>query len=90
MIFTDGVQVGQEGYSTPSLDASPEVLRIGDGSAGGHQVDGILDEVAIFNIPLELEDIQEIMNDGLESATGLGAAVESRGKLATVWGGIKK
>jgi hypothetical protein len=90
LIFTDGIQVGQEGYSAPSLDATPEVLRIGDGSAGGHQADGILDEVAVFNIPLELEDIQEIMNDGLESATGLGAAVEAHGKLATVWGGIKK
>jgi hypothetical protein len=90
LIFTDGVQVGQQAYSTPSLDATPEVLRIGDGSAGGHQADGILDEVAVFNVPLELEDIQEIMNDGLESATGLGAAVEAHGKLATVWGGIKK
>jgi len=90
LIFVDGIQVGQQGYSTPSLDASPAVLRIGDGSAGGHQADGILDEVAIFNVPLELEDIQEIMNDGLESATGLGAVVEAHGKLATVWGGIKK
>jgi len=90
LIFADGIQLGQQAYSVPSLDATPEVLRIGDGSAGGHQVEGILDEVAIFNVPLAAEDILTIMNDGLESFTGLGAAVEARGKLATVWGGIRK
>lgn len=89
VIYTDGVQVGQQAYSKPSLNATPEVLRIGDGSAGGHQLEGVLDEVAIFNIPLELPEIQNIMNNGLESATGLKASVHIRGKLATLWGRIK-
>jgi hypothetical protein len=89
VIYTDGVQVGQQAYATPSLNATPEVLRIGDGSAGGHQLEGILDEVAVFNIPLEADDIADIMNDGLEDVTGMGAAVEACGKLATVWGNLK-
>lgn len=88
-IYVDGVQVGQQAYSVPSLDATPEVLRIGDGSAGGHQLEGILDEVAIFNVALEADDIVDIMNKGLEVVTGMGAVVESCGKLATVWGKLK-
>ena len=88
-IYTDGIKVGQEAYAAPSLNANPAVLRIGDGSAGGHQVDGILDEVAIFNVPLEEDDIVDIMNDGLEVFTGLRAAVGAKGKLATAWGSIK-
>jgi hypothetical protein len=89
VIYTDGVQVGQQAYAKPSLDATPAVLRIGDGSAGGHQADGVLDEVAIFNVPLEADDIAAVMEDGLEVATGLKAAVGSRGKLATAWGCLK-
>jgi len=88
-IYLDGVKVGSQAYSKPSLDANPPHIRIGDGSAGGHQLDGVLDEVALFNIPLEEADIKEIMEKGLEATTGLKAPVDSKGKLATVWGRIK-
>lgn len=90
VIYTDGVQVGQQGYAKPSLNANPAVLRIGDGSAGGHQLDGVLDEVAIFNIPLDINEIQNIMNNGLEAATGLKASVHAQGKLTTKWALIKQ
>lgn len=89
VLYVDGLKVGQQAYSKPSLNANPDVLRIGDGSAGGHQVDGILDEVAIFNIPLGEAEIKEIMENGLEVATGLKAPVEVKSKLTTVWGYIK-
>ncbi|MBD3183822.1 hypothetical protein GF312_16175 [Candidatus Poribacteria bacterium] len=89
VIYVDGVQVGQEPYSVPSLDAEPDVLRIGDGSSGGHQLMGILDEVAIFNVALDVDDIEEIMNNGLEEVTGMGAPVESKDKLAALWSEIK-
>lgn len=89
VIYLDGVQIGQQAYAKPSLNANPAILRIGDGSSGGHQVDGILDEVAIFNVPLEIDDIQIIMNEGLEKATGISGAVEANGKLAMAWGKIK-
>jgi hypothetical protein len=52
-------------------------------------LDGVLDEVAIFSIGLEEGDINDIMNSGLEVATGLKAPVESQGKLAVTWGKIK-
>lgn len=88
-IYVDGVKVGSQAYSKPSLDANPPHIRIGDGSAGGHQLDGVLDEVALFNVPLEETDIKDIMEKGLEFATGIKAPVDSKGKLATVWGHIK-
>ena len=76
-------------YATPSLDADPGRMRIGDGSNGGHQCEGLLDEVALFNVPLEQDDIKEVMEDGLEGATGL-LAVEPEDKLTTIWGGNSK
>lgn len=45
---------------------------------------GVLDEVAIFNVALSKEQIQEVMK-GLSPA----GAVSAPGKLATIWGEIK-
>ena len=87
-IYTDGEEVGKQPYAKPSLDAEPARMRIGDGSNGGHQCEGLLDEVALFNVALEQDDIKTIMDDGLESATGL-LAVEPDSKLTTIWGKLK-
>ncbi|MYB96549.1 LamG domain-containing protein [Candidatus Poribacteria bacterium] len=88
VIYTDGEEVGQQAYPKPSLDADPGRMRIGDGSNGGHQCEGLLDEVALFDVPLEQDDIKAIMEDGLERATGL-LAVEPESKLTTIWGKLK-
>ena len=88
VIYADGEEVGKQAYAKPSLDADPGRMRIGDGSNGGHQCEGLLDEVALFNVPLEQGDIKTIMEDGLERATGL-LAVEPESKLATIWGKLK-
>ena len=88
VIYTDGEEVGKQAYAKPSLDADPGRMRIGDGSNGGHQCEGLLDEVALFSVPLEQDDIKEIMEEGLERATGL-LAVEPESKLATTWGKLK-
>ncbi|MDE0400227.1 MAG: LamG domain-containing protein [Candidatus Poribacteria bacterium] len=88
VIYADGEEVGKQAYAKPSLDADPGRMRIGDGSNGGHQCEGLLDEVALFNVPLEQDDIKTIMNDGLERATGL-LAVEPENKLTTIWGKLK-
>ncbi len=88
VIYTDGEEVGKQPYAKPSLDADPARMRIGDGSNGGHQCEGLLDEVALFNVPLEQDDIKEIMEDGLETATGL-LAVQPESKLTTIWGKLK-
>ncbi|MDA1192210.1 MAG: LamG domain-containing protein [Candidatus Poribacteria bacterium] len=89
VVYVDGVQVGQQPYAKPSLDANPNVMRIGDGSSGGHQLDGALDEVALFSVPLTADEINEVMTDGLGEATGF-LSVKLTGKLATTWASIKR
>ena len=64
--------------------ASDLPLLIGDGYAG--KFIGVVDEVAIFNVVLSEDDIENIMLDGLGNI----AAVSTSGKLATTWGGIKQ
>ena len=49
-------------------------------------LDGILYEVALFEVALAEEDVNALMNDGLPS---LLTAVEPSGKLATTWADIK-
>jgi len=49
---------------------------------------GVIDEVAIFNVALEEEDIQATMNQGLGKALGI-TAVSPSGKLGTTWANIK-
>jgi hypothetical protein len=87
-IYVDGQEVGKQAYAKPSLNADPARVRIGDGSAGGHQADGLIDEVGLFSVPLEPGDIVTVMEKGLEAATGL-LAVNPQGKLAARWGEIK-
>ena len=48
--------------------------------------EGIIDEVALFNVALEEDDIKFLMEEGLETA----AAVEPVNKLTTTWGRIKQ
>ena len=59
--------------------------RSSDGATGGY-VDGLIDEVGIFNVALKEEEIQTIMDEGLNSML----AVASAGKITTTWADIKK
>ena len=63
-------------------------LTIGSATTSWH-FNGLLDEVVILSAELDEDDLQYIMNEGLERASGL-APVESSGKLTTTWAGIKK
>lgn len=56
---------------------------------GGSQFVGIIDEVAIFKDVLTEEDIQTIMDVGLDGALGGVSPIEPRDKLATTWGALK-
>ncbi len=47
---------------------------------------GLFDEVAIFNVDLNEDQITAIMDNGLQAALG----VDPHGKLAASWGMIKK
>ena len=55
------------------------------GASFAEHFDGIIDEVAIFNVALSDSDIKAIVSAGLEKTT----AVSASGKLANTWAGIK-
>jgi hypothetical protein len=80
------------------LDSSPTTgifgvagidLLIGGTPTGERPANGLIDEVGIFNVPLTQEDIQQIMNDGLESVVGVSTSVKPTGKITTAWARIK-
>lgn len=64
-------------------DANAVALQI-----GGAALSGTLDEVAIFNVALSEDDLQNIMNNGIKDALEM-KAVDEKGKIATLWGRIK-
>ena len=83
-LYIDGVQLGAE---KPLVDLVLSDLsrNLTIGNAGNNWwFGGIIDEVAIFNIKLEEQDIQTIMNKGLSYQ-----AVGPAGKLATTWADTK-
>jgi len=53
--------------------------------AAGWDFSGVIDEVGIFNVALSLDEINEIMNNGLQPA-----AISPADKLASIWGFIKQ
>lgn len=84
--WVNGVMEGQTGEQGEPDNPDVEPLRIG--AVNGIPAKGIIDEVALFNVALEEEDIQEIMNNGLEKTLNI-IAVESAGKLTVTWGRLK-
>ena len=66
-------------------DAPP---RIGRGPNQSHPFTGIIDEIMVANVALDQDDIQAIMTEGLEGATGMNA-VSAVGKLATTWARLR-
>lgn len=77
--------------ATASRDLNPSNKSLSFGVRGDTKdtqwMEGVLDEAAIFDEALSEEEIQDIMNNGLQSSV---LAVSPSGKLATAWGSIKK
>ena len=59
--------------------------RIGSWDGGGREWEGMFDEMLLFDVALEEDDIISLMDNGLEATL----AVEAVGKLGTIWGEIK-
>jgi len=85
-VYVDGVSLAD--HKVGELNIASEPFIIGGGIAGVPSAQGVIDDVGFFNIPLELDDINRLMNDGL-SEYASGRAVTALGKLATSWGAIK-
>jgi hypothetical protein len=87
--YKDGVKEMEGNYPHGNGFASQDKLLIGAALPGNLFFKGILDEFAIFNKALDADDIEDIMNEGLAEALGIGAAVSPSGKLTTTWAKIK-
>ena len=57
---------------------------------GGNYFMGLIDDVAIFNVALEADDIMDIATEGLAVVLGGGLSVDPREKTATTWGALKR
>ncbi|MFQ6039233.1 MAG: LamG domain-containing protein [Candidatus Poribacteria bacterium] len=89
VLYIDGAQLGAD-KPLVNLVLSDTGRNLTIGSAGTNwYFDGIIDEVAIFNVALSENDIGSIMTKGLEKATGM-TAVSPSGKLTNTWGDIKQ
>jgi len=90
VFYVDGTEIAKsEGNITPLKTTTSGVLFIGARSASSpNYLEGLIDEVAIFNVALTDRDIQNIVNKGLEEASNP-SAVSSSGKLTTTWAKVK-
>ncbi len=89
-IYENGVKIGGgAGIGGPPPKGSAEVDIGGWQNNNSELLDGILDEVAILNVAIAENDINDIMTKGLEKFLGL-TAVSPSGKLAAKWADIKK
>ena len=81
--YKDGIIADKTVDPEPDLPTAKSWIASG---RKGFLFEGILDEIAAFNAVLSEEDINRIMNDGLEKSA---LAVSLIGKLTTIWGQIK-
>jgi len=88
VLYLDGERVASNVGAKVLYDEWP--VRVGSHSHGVSSLfNGFIDEVAYFNEALSQEDIQLIMNEGLEKAVNI-TAVSSANKIAITWGGVKE
>ena len=81
--YVDGISTAHEigDVLTPSALG----WRLGIPVANMYKSSGQIDDLAFFNVALEEDDIQTLMNRGLK----VSAAVDVSGKLTTTWSAIK-
>jgi hypothetical protein len=85
-VYVDGEVLETVKAGEKALENKFAALHIGKpNNVDNYYLSGIIDEVAIFNVALNQDDITSIMTRGLEGAT----AVSPSGKLAAAWGVIK-
>ena len=81
-IYIDGV-LDAEGKIGGEIVPNTEVLWLGRGA--GPFLEGRMDEVRISNIARSHQEVQELMNKGIEGVL----AIKPQNKLTTTWGKLK-
>ena len=88
-LYVNGTQLGiDKPFANLVLSDTSRNLTIGSAGTSWY-FGGLIDEFAVFDVELDGTDLQEIMDEGLERATGL-TAVDPSGKLTLIWGGVKQ
>ena len=82
--YKDGIVADRAVDAEPDLPTARRWIASG---RDGFRFNGILDEIAAFKAVLSEEDINKIMNNGLEKTA---LAVSSARNLTTIWGQIKR
>ncbi len=87
LFYIDGVLQDATMDIVGTITPTAVQVELGSNPPGVSNIfNGVIDEVAVFNAPLEQEDIQTIMDRGLEGSQN---AVEPSGKLTTTWAGVR-
>lgn len=87
-IYENGTRIGSGAVGAPP-PATVATVHLGGWEGNASELlDGILDEVALFSVALTVDDIKDLMDNGIERALGI-TPVERSGKAAYTWGSIK-
>ena len=82
-VFEDGKEIGKA-TADKKIDVTDNPVWIGNDGYQQH-FNGLIDEVAIFNVALTVDEIKRIIKQGLSEVL----AVSPQGKIALTWGRIK-
>ncbi|MBT3269525.1 LamG domain-containing protein [Candidatus Poribacteria bacterium] len=88
MAYVDGVLLGEYDKAHDGTMPGPNTFEIGQRVGGGLPVTGAIDDVGVFSVALDEEDIIDIYERGLAASVGI-APVDPAGKLAATWGDLK-
>ena len=87
-IYVDGEPDGQNPRNTTPDNNDAPLTFAAVGTAGGTPLTGALDDIGLFDVALEEDDIREIMEKGLKEVLRVGS-VSPSGRLISIWGHIK-
>ena len=87
VLYINGKNVGEEAarLDTPIADNWGQGARVGFNIDNKRPFTGLMDELNVWKRGLTEEEVNAIMNDGVDAFL----AVEAHGKLATTWGNLK-
>ena len=88
-IYENGLVIGSGNIGDPPPEGDAELHIGGWQNNASELLDGFLDEVALFNVALEEEDIVDLMEDGILETLGL-LPGNARWKTPVAWGSLKR
>ncbi len=87
-IYENGIVIGTSNIGPPPPAGTAELHIGGWQNNASELLDGFLDEVALFGVALEEDDIMELMETGIQGSLGL-LPVRALGKTPVVWAAIR-